>query len=92
MVLNGFMIFSRENRSGVKDENPGIAITEVAKILGAMWRGLGDEEKAVYTQMGHDEAYGTVTSSEDDEDEGDGNDGDENDGSKDGEEGGDEVQ
>ena len=46
--LNAFMLFSQEHREEVKEENPGAPVTEVAKILGLMWRSMADSEKAVY--------------------------------------------
>lgn len=46
--LNAFMVFSKENRQAVKDENPEASVTEVAKILGEKWRNLSEEEKSQY--------------------------------------------
>ena len=46
--LNAFMLFSQEHREEVKEENPGAPVTEIAKILGQMWRSMTDAEKAVY--------------------------------------------
>jgi hypothetical protein len=47
-MATSFINFSNEHRQTVRDQNPGLHITEIAKILGAMWRSLTDEEKADY--------------------------------------------
>jgi len=46
--LTGFMLFSKEHREKVKEENPGIAFGQIGKKLGEMWRGLSDAEKQAY--------------------------------------------
>lgn len=43
--MNAFMKFSNATRQQVMDENPGLPITEIAKILGSMWRAMSDAEK-----------------------------------------------
>lgn len=43
--MNAFMNFSNANRQQVMDENPGLPITEIAKLLGSMWRALSDADK-----------------------------------------------
>ncbi|CAB9513894.1 group protein B3 [Seminavis robusta] len=43
--LSGFMLFSRENRPQVKEENPEITFGQMGKKLGEMWRALTDEER-----------------------------------------------
>ena len=43
--MNPFMKFSQEHRQSA---NPGLSMVEVAKILGAMWRTLPDDEKDKY--------------------------------------------
>lgn len=46
--MNSFMRFSNEHRQKVREENPDLPMTEIAKILGSMWRKLTDEEKKEY--------------------------------------------
>jgi len=46
--LSGFMLFSKENRAKVKEENPDITFGGIGKKLGEMWRALSDKEKAKY--------------------------------------------
>jgi structure-specific recognition protein 1 len=46
--LTSFLYFSQENRAKVNAENPGMAIGDVAKILGAKWKELSDAEKTVF--------------------------------------------
>eukprot|EP00521_Asterionellopsis_glacialis_P000194 CAMPEP_0195254948 /NCGR_PEP_ID=MMETSP0706-20130129/5350_1 /TAXON_ID=33640 /ORGANISM="Asterionellopsis glacialis, Strain CCMP134" /LENGTH=74 /DNA_ID=CAMNT_0040307709 /DNA_START=105 /DNA_END=329 /DNA_ORIENTATION=+ len=43
--LSGFMLFSKENRAKVKEENPDITFGGIGKKLGEMWRALSDAEK-----------------------------------------------
>jgi len=42
------MLFAKETRPKVKEENPDITFGEVGKELGKRWRALTDEEKAEY--------------------------------------------
>ena len=46
--LSGFMLFSKEHRAKVKEENPDITFGGVGKKLGEMWRALSDSEKQAY--------------------------------------------
>lgn len=46
--MNAFMLFSKAHREDVKRLNPGISVVDIAKVLGSMWRGLSDEEKAAW--------------------------------------------
>eukprot|EP00538_Stauroneis_constricta_P005858 CAMPEP_0119563466 /NCGR_PEP_ID=MMETSP1352-20130426/23495_1 /TAXON_ID=265584 /ORGANISM="Stauroneis constricta, Strain CCMP1120" /LENGTH=74 /DNA_ID=CAMNT_0007612067 /DNA_START=150 /DNA_END=374 /DNA_ORIENTATION=- len=48
--LSGFMLFSKEHRQKVKDDNPDITFGGVGKKLGEMWRALTDKEKEEYKQ------------------------------------------
>jgi hypothetical protein len=43
--LSGFMLFSKENRAKIKEENPDITFGGTGKKLGEMWRALTDKEK-----------------------------------------------
>lgn len=45
---NAYMIFSNEKRAGVKAENPEMKVTEIAKVIGEMWKELSEEEKQEY--------------------------------------------
>ena len=38
--LNAYMKFAASKRAEVKAANPGASVTEMAKILGGMWREL----------------------------------------------------
>ncbi len=46
----GFMIFTKESRPKVLSEHPEFAskVTEVAKLVGKMWKSLSEAEKAKY--------------------------------------------
>ena len=38
-------------RERVKEENPDLKVTEIAKVIGAKWKALTDEEKKKYNDM-----------------------------------------
>ena len=42
------MLFSAEMRPQCKEENPEASITDMARILGAQWKSLSEEEKLPY--------------------------------------------
>jgi hypothetical protein len=46
--VSGWLLFSKENRGKVKEEDADITFGETGKKLGSMWRGLTDEEKQAY--------------------------------------------
>lgn len=46
---NAYMIFNKEVRDKVKEENPGLSITECSKIIGGMWSKLSDVEKKKFS-------------------------------------------
>eukprot|EP00544_Gedaniella_sp_CCMP2646_P013237 CAMPEP_0202479814 /NCGR_PEP_ID=MMETSP1361-20130828/2_1 /ASSEMBLY_ACC=CAM_ASM_000849 /TAXON_ID=210615 /ORGANISM="Staurosira complex sp., Strain CCMP2646" /LENGTH=75 /DNA_ID=CAMNT_0049107165 /DNA_START=23 /DNA_END=250 /DNA_ORIENTATION=+ len=46
--LSGFMLFSKEHRAKVKEENPDLTFGGIGKELGSMWRALSDKEKQAY--------------------------------------------
>ena len=49
--IAGYILFSNENRPGVKGDNPELTLTEIGKKLGQMWwGGLTDEERAEWNQ------------------------------------------
>ena len=41
--MSGFMIFSNAKREQIKEENPGIVFTDIAKKAGDMWKALEDK-------------------------------------------------
>eukprot|EP00475_Leptophrys_vorax_P023292 TRINITY_DN31872_c0_g1_i1.p1 TRINITY_DN31872_c0_g1~~TRINITY_DN31872_c0_g1_i1.p1 ORF type:complete len:265 (+),score=82.34 TRINITY_DN31872_c0_g1_i1:32-796(+) len=46
--LTAFMIFSKAKRAEVKKENPEADFGQLGKLLGALWKGLSDEQKVPY--------------------------------------------
>ena len=42
-----YFLWLGENRNQIKEENPGIKITEIAKKAGELWRGLDSSAKQV---------------------------------------------
>lgn len=45
---SSYINFANSKRAEVKEAHPGLKVTEIAKKLGEMWRGLSDEEKKSY--------------------------------------------
>ncbi|WPT14159.1 FACT complex subunit SSRP1 [Picochlorum sp. SENEW3] len=54
-ALSAFMCFSNSVREKVKEDNPGIAFTDVAKRIGEMWKELSDADKAPYEAMANED-------------------------------------
>jgi len=46
--LNGYIIFSNDNRSRVKDENKELKTTEISSLLGEMWREMKKNDTEEY--------------------------------------------
>jgi len=46
--LSGYILFASSNRDDVKFMYPNASFSEIAKILGKMWRELPEDEKDVY--------------------------------------------
>jgi structure-specific recognition protein 1 len=44
-AMSGFMFFSQMERENVKKSNPGIAFTDVGRVLGDKWKKMTAEEK-----------------------------------------------
>jgi hypothetical protein len=42
------MLFSKEHRPKVKEDNPDMTFGGLGKELGKMWRALSDKEKQAY--------------------------------------------
>lgn len=47
---NVFMFFCEDNRARVKQENPDISVTEIAKKLGEEWQALDPAKKEPYLE------------------------------------------
>lgn len=46
--MTAYMLWLQDTRSKIKAENPGISVTEVSKIAGAMWKTVATPEKKVF--------------------------------------------
>ena len=46
--VSAYSIFTKENFGLVKQENPGVPFAELAKLVGARWRRLTDNQKYDY--------------------------------------------
>ena len=45
--MSAYMAWLNDNREKIKEENPGVSVTEVSKIAGQMWKKVEDDEKQV---------------------------------------------
>ena len=41
--MSAYMLWLGDTRQQIKDENPGISVTEVSKVAGEMWKKVGDK-------------------------------------------------
>ena len=41
--MSGYFLWLNENRESIKEENPGISVTDISKKAGEMWRGITDK-------------------------------------------------
>jgi leucyl-tRNA synthetase len=48
-ALSGFMLFSNERRTQIKDSNPDATFGEVGRLVGGAWKSLTDKQREVYT-------------------------------------------
>eukprot|EP01026_Neomeris_dumetosa_P064606 TRINITY_DN61622_c0_g1_i2.p1 TRINITY_DN61622_c0_g1~~TRINITY_DN61622_c0_g1_i2.p1 ORF type:complete len:665 (-),score=123.05 TRINITY_DN61622_c0_g1_i2:170-2164(-) len=48
--IAAFMYFSMDKREEAKRANPDLKTSEIAKVLGEMWRNVTSEEKAIFEQ------------------------------------------
>jgi len=46
-----YMQYCNETRKAVQEKNPGLKMTEVAKIIGSSWKDLTDDDKKPYQIM-----------------------------------------
>lgn len=49
--LGSFMMFVRERKGKIQEENPNIRMATICKKLGQQWRELEEEEKQVYKEL-----------------------------------------
>ncbi len=45
--MSAYMLWLQDVRKSIKEENPGISVTEVSKKAGAMWKVITSVEKKV---------------------------------------------
>ena len=50
-TLSAYLLFCKDNRGQVKDENPSSKMTEITTILGKMWKELSDKKKKPYVEQ-----------------------------------------
>jgi hypothetical protein len=50
-ATTAYFYFTADMRERVKEENPGLKVTEIAKVIGAKWKALTEEEKQKYNDM-----------------------------------------
>lgn len=49
--LSAYMLWLNSAREGIKKENPGIKVTEIAKKGGELWRGMKDKTVSFNTNL-----------------------------------------
>ena len=53
--MSGYMLFLNENRAAIKttllEDNEKVSVGDIAKVGGAQWKALGDEDKAKFTEQ-----------------------------------------
>lgn len=54
-AIPGFIFFSKIERENIKNSNPGIAFTEMGKVLGEKWKKMTAEEKEPYESKARDD-------------------------------------
>merc|ERR1712025_1541784 len=45
---SSYFLWMNENRQKIKDENPGISVTEIGKKAGEIWKNMSADDKKVY--------------------------------------------
>lgn len=48
--ITGYILFANENRSLVKDANPGVKFGDISRLVGQQWRELSDAKKQDYVK------------------------------------------
>eukprot|EP00656_Telonema_subtile_P010703 TRINITY_DN15198_c0_g1_i1.p1 TRINITY_DN15198_c0_g1~~TRINITY_DN15198_c0_g1_i1.p1 ORF type:complete len:319 (-),score=124.28 TRINITY_DN15198_c0_g1_i1:63-1019(-) len=46
-----YILFGMERRAALVEANPGASVTDVAKLIGAAWKEVSDEDKARFTAL-----------------------------------------
>ena len=46
--LSAFFVFSADRRAAIKEEQPELAVKDIARALGAEWSELSDDDKKPY--------------------------------------------
>eukprot|EP00271_Cylindrocystis_brebissonii_P009091 TRINITY_DN23728_c0_g1_i1.p1 TRINITY_DN23728_c0_g1~~TRINITY_DN23728_c0_g1_i1.p1 ORF type:complete len:124 (+),score=54.84 TRINITY_DN23728_c0_g1_i1:121-492(+) len=54
-ALSAFMMFSKEEREGIKKKNPDAAFGEMGKLMGEAWKKMSDKDKKPYQKMADDD-------------------------------------
>lgn len=68
-MANSFMNFSNQHRQDVRNLHPGLHVTEIAKILGGLWRSLDQDEKDQYKDEDYVGDIGLGEEEDEDEDD-----------------------
>lgn len=50
-AVSSYICYCNEQRPAVRQKNPNMPITEVAKLLGTMWKALSDKQKEKYAKL-----------------------------------------
>ncbi|KAL7937521.1 hypothetical protein V8C35DRAFT_182362 [Trichoderma chlorosporum] len=52
---NSFMLYRQHHQSSVAKDNKGSSNPEISKIIGSMWKCLGEDEREIWTQRAEEE-------------------------------------
>lgn len=55
LCRSGYLFFCEEERPKVKESQPGLPMTEVAKVLGALWSSVDEKRKEKFMQLGKED-------------------------------------
>nr|AAR08136.1 high mobility group box protein HMGB2 [Suberites domuncula] len=53
--LTAFLFFCSEERPKMKEKNPGSSVGDLAKLLGAKWKGMSEDDKQPFSDMAQDD-------------------------------------